>query len=156
VQNIPEASVTFKNNSDLTDYVTMSIQVNHDWKHGSDIFPHIHWWQAGSVTPNWLIQYRWQAQGTAKTGTWTYQPWTSNAYTWSSGTLNQISAFGTITPPAAASLSDIVQFRILRDVDNDSSQFAGTDPAAAVDVDAVNFDIHIQVDSFGSNQEYVK
>ena len=89
------------------------------------------------------------------TTAWTSQAYTGHAFTYTSGTLNQITQMGTITPPPGCGISDIVQIRVLRDNDNDSTLFAGADPLAA-DVDAVNFDVHIEIDSFGSNQEYVK
>jgi hypothetical protein len=155
--NIPEGSVTFETSARYaTDYVVMSIQINHDWLVGSAVHPHLHWWQVSSDVPNWMIGYRWQRQGQAKTTSWTNQIYTTHGYTYTSGTLNQITEFGTITPPADYSpVSDILQVRIYRDVTNASTLFAGADPESS-DVDAVNFDIHFQVDTLGSREEYSK
>ena len=61
--NYAEGAVTFQNNADTTDYVTMNVQLNHDWNLGSAIEPHLHWWQISANVPNWLLQYRWQIQG---------------------------------------------------------------------------------------------
>jgi hypothetical protein len=139
-----------------TDYVVTNHQLNHDWKNGSVIFPHLHWWQTTANTPHWVIAHRWQRQGQAKTTAWTPLRWTTNAFTWTSGTLNQISAFGGITPPVGyGQVSDIVQFRVHRDYTNASGLFTGGDPVAASQW-MVNFDTHIECDTSGSRGEYTK
>jgi hypothetical protein len=153
--NLAEASVTFENGARITDYVTMDIQLNHDWAVGTPVYPHLHWWQASATLPNWLIQYRWQVNGGTKTTAWTSAARASEAFTYSSGTLNQITKFPTITPPSGSGLSDILQVRIIRDKINTSGLFGGSDGLAA-NVDAVSFDIHKKIDGFGSNEEYVK
>lgn len=155
VQNSAEGSVTFKTTSGLSDYVVTLPQMRHSWKIGSVVYPHIHWWQTSSSIPNWMIQYRWQDQGTAKTTAWTSVKYDSHAFTYTSGTLNQITGFPDITPPVGAGLSDILQFRIIRDNANASGLFSGADPVAT-DIDAVSFDCHIEIDSLGSDEEYVK
>jgi hypothetical protein len=155
IQNNAEGSLTFQTDATTLDYVTMSVQLSHRWKAGSTIYPHLHWWQAQSNIPNWLLQYRWQRQGQDKTTTWTSVKINDNAFTYVSGTLNQISGFPAISAPSGYSLSDIVQCRIIRDTTNASGLFTGTDPYT-VDVDAVNFDIHIECDTAGSRTEYTK
>ena len=154
-QDGEEGSLVFDDTSDLTDYASMNIQMQHDWKIESEISPHLHWWQTSADMPNWLLQYRWQIQGNAKTTAWTSLAWEANVYTYTSGTLNQITEFPDITAPAGSGLSDIVQFRLLRDTDNDSSEFDGADPLTG-DTSAVDFDVHYEVDSFGSDNEYIK
>lgn len=155
VQNNAEGSLTFQTDATTSDYVTMSVQLSHRWKSGSMIYPHLHWWQAQNNVPNWLLQYRWQRQGQSKTTTWTSVKMNENAFTYVSSTLNQISGFPAISAPSGYSLSDIVQCRIIRDTTNASGLFTGTDPYT-VDVDAVNFDIHIECDTAGSRTEYAK
>jgi hypothetical protein len=157
VENIPEASITFETGARYpTDYVTTNHQLNHDWDPGTTVHPHLHWWQVSSDVPNWLIGYRWQKGGAAKTTAWTNLVVNSHKFTYSAGTLNQISETAAITPPAGyGEVSDIVQFRIYRDVTNVSTEFAGADPESS-NVDAVNFDCHIIVDTLGSRQEYAK
>lgn len=157
VQNIPEASVTVKTSARYpTDYITTNHQSNHDWKIGSAIYPHLHWWQTTADTPHWVLAYRWQKQGAAKTIDWTPVKWVANAADWSAGTLNQITSFGAIEAPVGyGEVSDIVQFRLYRDYTNVSTLFTGNDPVAA-DQDIVNFDTHIEVDMFGSREEFQK
>lgn len=156
VLNYAEATVQFANNTTLSDYVVMPIQVNHDWLLGSDLGPHVHWEQTSSDVPNWLIQHRWQKQGQAKTTAWTSAAWDSNAFTYTSGTFNQITGFPDITPPTGyGEVSDIVQVRLIRDVSNASGLFSGTDPIATA-VQASSFDLHYEIDSYGSRLHYAK
>lgn len=157
VLNLAEGSVTFETGARYaTDYVTTSLQLNHDWELGSSIHAHLHWWQVSAAVPNWLLGYRWQKQGSAKTTSWSNLPISSHTFTYSAGTLNQISKWSAIAAPVGyGEVSDIVQFRIYRDVTNVSTLFSGADPEAS-NIDAVNFDIHIEVDTLGSRQEYSK
>lgn len=155
VQNSSEGTVTFKTTATINDYVLINSQIPHSWKLGSLIFPHLHWFQSSATMPNLLIQYRWQKQGSAKTTSWTSQKYTDNAFTYTSGTLNQITKFGSITPPNGYSLSDIVQFRIVRDTANASGLFSGVDGLAS-SIETLMFDSHVEWDSMGSPIEYKK
>jgi hypothetical protein len=151
-----EGTLDFRDNCDLNDWALMNIQINHDWKNGSDIEPHIHWFQNANNTPNWLIQYRWQKQCSAKTTDWTSKKWDNNACSYTSGTINQITSFGAITPPVGyGQVSDILQVRVLRDTSNTSTLFTGADTYTG-DAESVSFDCHIEVDTLGSRQLYAK
>jgi hypothetical protein len=155
-QDAAEGSLHFETSCNLNDYVVMNVQLSHTWKLGSAVAPHLHWWQSSATMPNWLIQYRWQKQGGLKTTAWTSQKWSSNAFTYTSGTLNQISLMGSIAAPVGyGQVSDIIQVRVLRDVANGSGLFSGSDALNAI-AHAVSFDLHYEKDSLGSHQEYVK
>jgi len=157
VQNIPEASVTAKISARYpTDYITTNWQINHNWKLGSSIYPHLHWWQTTANTPHWILGYRWQIQGAAKVTSWTPAIWAENVFDWTAGTLNQITRFPAIVPPEGyGQVSDILQVRLYRDYTNASELFDGGDPVNAGQ-DIVNMDCHIEVDMFGSATEYAK
>jgi hypothetical protein len=150
-----ENLLLFTTAADLQDYGYDNFQMRHAWKTGTPVFPHVHWEQAQDAIPNWLMQYRWQRNGLAKTTGWTNYPLTHNAFAYASGTLNQITGGPGLVPPEGAGLSDIIELRILRDTDNDSGAFAGVDPYTAT-VGMTSIDIHLQLDTFGSRQEYVK
>lgn len=139
----------------LSDYAFDNYQVRHRWLIGSVVKPHIHWEQNQDAIPNFLIQYRWQVQGEAKTVGWTNYPLTGLAFTYVSGTLNQISGGAGITPPVGAGLSDVIELRIIRDNANASGVFAGADPYTGV-VSLTFADIHIEEDTLGSRLEFVK
>lgn len=153
--NEAENTIDFTNTSTLSDYVYLNFQMSHKWKIGSIIYPHIHWEQTLNATPNWLIQYRWQKQGGVKTTTWTNYKCNVNAFTYTGGTLNQISHDGGLTPPTGAGLSDIIEIRVIRDTANASGLFTpGNTYAATASVTSI--DLHYECDSLGSNQEYIK
>jgi hypothetical protein len=154
--NIPECSVDFTSDSDLSDYVVQSIQLSHAWKLNSVIFPHIHFVQTTNAVPNFLLQYRWQIDGGAATTDWTNLICNTAVFAYSSGSLNQIAhTVAGITPPSGANFSDGLEFRVIRDNSNTSGLFSGTDPVSST-VSIKYFDIHIEKDSIGSNSEYSK
>ena len=155
VDNIAEGSLTYKDNATVDDYAIMSIQLNHDRKNGADVYPHLHWWQTTANMPNWLIEYRWQRNGEAKVTDWTELEYTTNAFTYVSGTLNQITRFTAITPPSGDDVSDILQIRLSRDVAAASTVYSVAE-TSPVDQDAVSLDVHIEIDTVGSRQEYIK
>jgi hypothetical protein len=127
----------------------------HSWKLGSVVHPHIHYRQTAAAIPNFLLQYRWQVNGQAETTAWTNYICNVAAYPYTSGNINQIVHDGGITPPIGATISDIVEFRVLRDNGNTSGLFAGADALSAT-VRVKFFDVHYEIDTLGSNTEYVK
>jgi hypothetical protein len=154
--NTTESTIDFTTLANLSDYAMINYQMSHKWKAGSNVFPHIHWEQTSANVPNFLIQYRWQRNGQAKTTAWTnYKCSTNNAFTYVSGTLNQISYGAAITPPANYSISDIIQFRVIRDNANTSTVFAGADPYSGT-VSITGVDLHFEQDTLGSRTEYTK
>ena len=90
----------------------------------------------------------------AKTTAWTYVT-CSSVFTYTSGTILQICTFGDITPPVGYSISDVLQCKLFRDNNNDSTEFVGADSYTG-DAQAVSFDVHIEVDACGSRSQYIK
>jgi hypothetical protein len=152
--NVTESTVDFVRSANLSDYIYTNVQMSHRWKIGSVVYPHIHYFQTVAGIPNFLLQYRWQKNGGAKTTAWTNYKCNTAAFTYTTGTIHQIAHDSGITPPAGSSLSDIIQFRIIRDVANSSGLFAGTDPDGSV-VGIISFDVHTERDKLGSNSEYI-
>ena len=133
-----------------------SQQISHAWD-GGVVYPHLHAWQTTAAAPNWLLRYRWQVMGAIKTTAWTDLACKSPVFTYpGSGTFHQLfnTAAG-ITPPAGAGISDILQFRVIRDNANASGKFAGADPVNATAA-VSSFDTHIAKDALGSRQIGVK
>lgn len=149
-----EHALAFVATANGSDYAWLTFQLEHRWKAGSPIFPHLHFEQAEAAVPHWLIQYRWQRQGQAKT-TWQNYKCNTPAFTWTSGTLNQICYGAGIAAPTGYSISDILQVRLVRDSTNSSGLFTGADPYTATAL-VTAFDIHIECDALGSRTEYVK
>lgn len=158
VTDVGEGVVNFTTQAALANYIAINIQLHHGWVIGSDIEPHIHWFQNQNQTPNLLLQYRWQLNGVEKTTDWVNLKVDRLIFPYpSSGTptINQIATFGKITPPEGVNISEIIQFRIIRDTANASTLFDGAD-AYTGNVSLVNFDLHIKVDAFGSREVYQK
>jgi len=157
-EDLAEGTLLFSDSCQIADdYVITNVQLNHDKDLTVSIYPHLHWFQASANVPNWLLQYRWQVNGAAKTTSWTPVKSTGLAFAYSAGTLHQISLWAAIAVPGGSTLSDIVQFRIMRDTDNDSGLFGtpGTDPLSG-NASALMFDVHFQINSLGSTDEYTK
>ena len=76
-----------------------------------------------------------------------------------SGSLHQISYSAAIAVPVGTTISDIVQFRIYRDTSNASGEFAGTCPyntGGNASTGILSFDVHFQINSLGSDDQYTK
>ena len=147
-------AAVFAANADLNDFLYKNMQLNHDRDATSRIYPHLHFWQAEANMPNFLLQYRWHVNGQPRDETWKNLRCNIAAIPYTSGVLCQIATTEDgILPPANSYLSDIVQFRILRDNSNASGVFSGVDPYTQ-SVSILSFDVHIHVHSFGSSLQY--
>jgi len=154
--NVEESSVDFTTNSNLYDYIYCNVQMNHDKDLSCAIYPHIHWFQYQNNVPNFLLQYRWQQNGGNKRIPWEYLRCDEPAFTYAVGTgMNQICYSAPILAPENSTVSDILQFRIFRDNVNDTRIFEGTDKYAYY-ASVISFDVHFQINSLGSNEQYDK
>lgn len=155
VLNIDNASLTFQNDCTSADYIVISCQNPHKWEMGSSIYPHIHWEQSTSAIPNWVLGYRWQIGGRQKTSAWTYIPiYNGTVYNRTSGTLNQKSSFNSITPPINAEMSDMIQFKLIRDTTNQFGFYSGSE-VGGINVELQAMDYHFKINRLGSHTEYV-
>lgn len=145
------------------EWVSFTAQMPHAWEIGTDIHPHLHWYQTldESTNPvNWLLAYQISAKGATVSKNIDYSnhtfvtPSTLAVYNWTSGRIHQITEFPAIDM-SAYGLSDIIHFVLWRDVANTSTEFSGPESAPAI-TDALEFDIHYKIDTAGSRQEYVK
>jgi len=127
-------------------------QMPHQWKEGTEIYPHVHWTAATNVGTNkvvWGLEYTWANVGVVLGNTTiitgsdpiaTYAP--VDAYE------HAITSLGTITG-TGKTLSSMLICRIFRKAAD------GTDNYAA-DAGLLEIDFHFQIDSDGSRQEYIK
>lgn len=148
--NWAENSISFSANGDITDVndcVNFNLQKPHGVKDDSTLNMHFHWEQTDSTTREFTVRYRIQSNNTAKTTAWTevtVDTNTGNVFTYTSGTLNQITQIADIDW-SAASISSTVQFRMTR-----------TDATAGV-VDVTFVDGHVATNQErGSRSEYQK
>lgn len=121
--------------------------------------PHFHWFQSQSSRPNFLMAYKKVLKNTTITIETDYSNHNfltpdHDAFTYSSGTLYQITAFAEVDI-SDMGLSDTFDIVFFRDSANASGLFAGADPVAT-NVIVKYIDCHVQFDSSGSRQEYIK
>jgi len=138
--------------------VSMIAQMPHEWKEGSIIRPHIHWIQRGSTEPNWLLAYKIIPKGQTQTVETDFSGHTlliktSNAFTYTAGSIHQITNFGDIDM-SLGTVSDIVHFVLFRDNDDFTGLFGGSD--SGITEYLTEFDVHYQIDTMGSNREFIK
>lgn len=155
--NLVESSVDYLTTANDADYMLANIQLSHKKKFATAIYAHLHFWQDRNSVPNFALQYRYQISGGTKTTAWTAVKCNIAAHTYpGAGTINQIAHTASgIIPPALERLSDIIQFRIIRDTANGLGLLYGADPFGAV-ASVLSFDVHCEYDTLGSSSEFSK
>lgn len=134
-----------------TEVIFLIAQLPHGWEEGTTLKPHVHWCKTTSATGNvvWQLDYRWSPIGETMDGSWTtlsdYTPDVSDsdtAYHHALTGLGDISGTG-------KQISDCLIMKLSR-IGGDGNDTYGADAAM------IEFDIHIQLDSFGSTALYDK
>lgn len=148
--NYTENTVDFQSNATSADTINMVCQMTHKFKTNSDIHPHLHWVQNQDDDPAWRIDYRIYGNGDqVPSFTTAVSPSNARVFTYVSGNLFQISEF----PPIGLSgypgigtswTMDIKLYRV------------GASDSYTGDSSVKEFDIHHQIDSNGSDQEFTK
>lgn len=126
------------------------VQMPHEWKEGSEIFPHIHWTTDVGLTGNvkWALEYTW-----ANVGDQFSVPTTISSSTITVGDANtaynhNLTALPSITA-TGKTLSSMILCRVYRDGDHSDDTFED-------EVLIMELDFHYQIDSDGSNEQYSK
>lgn len=121
----------------------------HRWKEGSFVSPHVHWSPTSTSTGSvvWQIDCDIANVGEAYSGSYTY---TSPIVSYADGILNdhKLIDFSELQMPGKT-ISSIILWRISRIGGSGSDTYPQ-------DARLLEFDIHYQIDSLGSNEEYVK
>jgi len=151
--NFTDLTVDFDADSEYdADFVAVVYQMRHRYVPESNVRLHLHWLQTENAVPNWLASYR-VIQNGGSPSAWSLLAPDSEIFTYSSGTIMQITTFPEIT--GVNDLSFAVQTKLYRDTTNASGEFAGAD-AYTGDAQAVFLDIHFENDMLGSHTEFVK
>jgi hypothetical protein len=126
----------------------------HAWLQGSAIRPHVHWRKAtqGAGTAVWRFEYEFVNVGDAFTDTLEQEDkYTTSPLTADNGTalIHLITPFTEVdmTGKRVSCMALCRLSRIGNDATNDT--YAGV-------AQLLEFDIHYQIDSYGSVQEYIK
>lgn len=156
--NPTESVVEFLHTAEESDYMYLNLQLNHDRDESANIYPHIHWFAAEqAVVPNFEIWYRWQVISGTKVTSWSKILCKTPEFAAPANgvTNHQVCHSAGIATPPGSNISDIVQFRVIRNHSNSSNLHGGQDPYTAT-VAVLAFDVHIQINSLGSTDEYAK
>ena len=82
--------------NDAAEIVYIIGQMPHDWETSTDIYPHVHWVQTGATFPTWKLDYRIYDNGDDPTGSFTTIETSTGEFSYTSGSLAQISDFPAI------------------------------------------------------------
>lgn len=136
-----------------TELVYQQAQMPHSWAEGTTLMPHVHWQKTTSASGNvmWRFSYKWAPIGEVMDAAFTDVDSTEVVpATPDNDTADEhlITTFGSLDA-TGKSMSDMLLLKIAR-IGGDAADTYGAD-ARLLEVD-----IHYQIDSFGSNQEYTK
>lgn len=139
--------------SSVENTISIIAQMPHSWKKGSNIDPHIHWQKTTSASGGvfWQLKYRWAKIGDVMDANWTTVGTSTPVQgTTDNNTANQhlISAFPEISG-AGKVVSDILIMQLSRVPADVADTYAA-------DARMLEFDIHYQIDSIGSDLLYAK
>lgn len=149
---------TFSNqSSSLEQEVFFSLQLPHNWKEGSSIYPHVHWspqttGKTGSVV--WGLEYTWVNYNAttpiAFPNTIIITATSAGINGSSDADKHLITALGTLTPSGTQDkISSVLMCRFYRKSGDDADTYNGN---AAV----LSVDFHYEMDGIGSHTLYVK
>jgi hypothetical protein len=135
---------------DTSEIAYLIMQFDHEYKLGTDIYPHIHWQQMNSNAVVWKFDYKWFDEGDTTPAAWTTVTATGKAFTYTSGNLAQIETFDAIDGSGISGVSSLFLAKVYRDDVVDGG-------AGGSDALAWEFDIHYEVDTpGGSHSQYSK
>lgn len=126
-----------------------SVQLPHNWKEGTAIEPHVHWFPnangAAGKFVRWGLEYTWQSIGSVfQNTTIIYTNSTIPADASLVANKPYLSDFASISG-TGQTFSSMLLCRIFRDAGNDD--YAG-------EAGMLEIDFHFQIDSLGTNNEY--
>ena len=155
--NTDELGIDFDDTSRFVaaDMIGIMLQMNHDYKIGSNVRPHIHWIQSSVDIPNAAMSYRVYDNGETPPA-WTSVKYSGNIFTYTApDPMLQIMTFPEIDMSSITGVSSFVDIKLYRDHDNTSTLFAGADPLTG-DALMKEFDLHYELDMNGSREELSK
>lgn len=138
-----------------TELVYVFDQMSHGWAEGTDISPHVHWSKTTSAAGDvaWNLEYKRAILGEAMDADWTDLGTVTDAVADTPDTdtadVQMISSWGSQTFMSDAQISDCILWKLSR---------LGGDAADTYAADArlFEFDVHVQLDSRGSNALFEK
>ena len=127
-------------------------QLPHRYKEGSTLYPHVHWEKTTSAAGDvmWRLRYNWSRINEVRTGLTTISETSVTAGTPDTDTADKhlITAFPDISGTGSG-ISDMLVMRLERVGGNASDTYGA-------DARLIEFDIHYELDTGGSRQEFIK
>jgi len=131
-----------------TEVLFFIAQIPHQWKVDSNLKAHVHWMPTNTNTGKvlWRLEYKWTNIDEVDAGSWT----TLNVLDSGAGTAytHQIAAFASIDG-TGKEISSILTIKLSR-IGGDATDTYNTDALLK------EFDIHYEIDTLGSREEYSK
>lgn len=129
--------------------VYFSIQLPHNYKQGTAIYPHVHWTPttAGTGNVEWFLEYSWSNRTDAFTA-----PLTISGVGAASGAAwtHTMTNIGTMPIDGTGkTISSMLECRLYRDPADEHDTYAA-------DAAILEFDVHYEIDSCGSSSETAK
>ncbi len=147
--NFDETNIGYLFDAGSTETLLIIAQMPHAWKLGSSIVPHIHWMPTTTNTGSvlWRMEYKWTNIFDTELASWSSPP---DVLTPADGIAfkHQLSSFGNISGTGKV-LSSLLYIRISRIGGEGTDTYTG-------DALLKEFDIHYEMDTLGSKQEYIK
>ena len=128
-----------------TEIIYLTVQLPHSWKEGSTIFPHVHVRQSANQQAVFKLDYLWYDVGDTIPTTWTTYTMNQYAVAYTSGNIANIVKGASGISGVGKGISSILKIKLYRD-----------DNVYTGDMLADQFDIHIEIDGFGSEEEFIK
>jgi len=133
--------------NDSTEIAYIVVQMPHRWKEGTTVYPHVHWLQSQDDTADFAMQYKWFNIEEAFPTTWQWYRMNLPEASYEPGTkMQQLNEGSGGISGSGKSISSIILIRLKRLYGD------GYPNDAAM----LQFDIHYEIDSFGSNTELSK
>jgi len=146
---------TYAFDSSLEEEVFFVAQIPHEWKLGTALRPHVHWVPTtngtAGQTVSWGLEYTFAELGEVFPDTTILYGDSIAVGDITTAFTHSLTPFGEIDMTSVDKVSSMLVCRLFRDATGDG----GTDDYTS-DAALLEFDIHYQIDSNGSDQQYSK
>ena len=140
-----EVAYMFPQN-DADEILYFQVQIPHRWKEGSRLYPHVHYRQASASTiPVYKLDYKIASIGGSFNTAWQTYTMDTSTVAWVDSSTHQLNRGDGGIDASTYTKSAIMLCKLYRD-----------DDVVSGDVPTYQFDIHYEVDSFGSETEFTK
>lgn len=133
-----------------TDTQIIIAQIPHAWREGTTLLPHVHWQKTTSAVGNvvWQLSYQWAPIGADLEEAIVLSAFTPSVSDGNTANRHALTRLGNI-PAANKQISDMLLMKLSRLGTNENDTYAAS-------ARLIEFDIHYQVSSPGSRQEFIK